>query len=624
MGMVFWDEHTQRERSIRERSFECTKISALTGAVFVFWLSASAFLIYLGLTTIKTKLLFASPDDAMRLVQIRDFLGGQGWFDLTQSRLSPPDGVFMHWSRFIDLPIATLITLTSQFTDAKLAEKIVGYAWPLLLLFGLLWLSVRLTLWLGEGKGLVAGLILPLLFMPTIYEFLPGRLDHHGVQILLTLLLVLLTLQGIRDIRGALAAGFVGAMMLAIGMETLLFVAMAGVVFTAWWIVEGQKAERVLINFGGGLAGGLLFFFLLTVPPSRYMIGTCDALSLAYLIPAAVVGIFCVGLLAISKYLMTKQLRLIGALVAGLCVTGCIVLTFPQCLKGPYSALDPRLVLLWINQIEEAEGIITLLNKEPESLILYYLLPFAGLGVALTAPWRMSGQMRTAWLVYAVFLTASFAIACVQVRGAKFAGTLAIPAGAWLISQTIDFLRHAQNRNLLIRMTAMVGSVLLFTGIFHAAIAQSLAQSRKISGLQQASSDAHNISACLQQSALVPLNELKPGIIAGPSSLGAHLLLHTHHSVLAAPYHRNGQSILDLIDIFNEPEKTSHAILKGRHIGYILTCGIQKLRRSDGKISENSLVRLLKAGTPPEWLIPISLPGDHPIKIYRILPTGPD
>ncbi len=50
-----------------------------------------------------------STDDAMRLVQVRDLLAGQNWFDLTQHRLSPPAGVTMHWSRLIDLPLAALI-----------------------------------------------------------------------------------------------------------------------------------------------------------------------------------------------------------------------------------------------------------------------------------------------------------------------------------------------------------------------------------------------------------------------------------------------------------------------------------------------------------------------------------
>jgi hypothetical protein len=41
-------------------------------------------------------------DDAMRLVQMRDFIAGQGWYDLHQGRINPPAGYNSHWSRLID------------------------------------------------------------------------------------------------------------------------------------------------------------------------------------------------------------------------------------------------------------------------------------------------------------------------------------------------------------------------------------------------------------------------------------------------------------------------------------------------------------------------------------------
>src|SRR5882757_9611547 len=50
-----------------------------------------------------------STDDAMRLVEVKDLIAGQGWFDLTQHRLDPPAGTPMHWSRLIDLPLAALM-----------------------------------------------------------------------------------------------------------------------------------------------------------------------------------------------------------------------------------------------------------------------------------------------------------------------------------------------------------------------------------------------------------------------------------------------------------------------------------------------------------------------------------
>ena len=48
-------------------------------------------------------------DSLLRLVQVRDLLGGQGWFDLHQYRMGPEGGFVMHWSRLVDAPIAAII-----------------------------------------------------------------------------------------------------------------------------------------------------------------------------------------------------------------------------------------------------------------------------------------------------------------------------------------------------------------------------------------------------------------------------------------------------------------------------------------------------------------------------------
>src|SRR5215213_9756514 len=75
-----------------------------------------------------------STDDAMRLVQVRDLLAGQGWFDLTQYRLNPPDGVAMHWSRLIDVPIAALIRAGTMVLPQAMAEGVATILWPTVLL----------------------------------------------------------------------------------------------------------------------------------------------------------------------------------------------------------------------------------------------------------------------------------------------------------------------------------------------------------------------------------------------------------------------------------------------------------------------------------------------------------
>ena len=66
---------------------------------------------------------FYDPDDAMRMVQVRDFLAGQSWYDLTAWRLDPPNGSFMHWSRALDVPLALLMKMYCPTRPRKRASR---------------------------------------------------------------------------------------------------------------------------------------------------------------------------------------------------------------------------------------------------------------------------------------------------------------------------------------------------------------------------------------------------------------------------------------------------------------------------------------------------------------------
>src|SRR4029078_1593947 len=71
-------------------------------------------------------------DDAMRLAQLRGWLGGQSWFDLHQARMQPPDGYDTHLSRLIDARLAGLLFFFGLFTDGASAERLMRAWWPLL------------------------------------------------------------------------------------------------------------------------------------------------------------------------------------------------------------------------------------------------------------------------------------------------------------------------------------------------------------------------------------------------------------------------------------------------------------------------------------------------------------
>src|SRR5215813_8174637 len=137
-----------------------------------------------------TALTLSDTDDAMRLAQLHDFLNGQGWFDMHQTRLAPPAGYDSHWSRLIDAGLAGTFLLFHQFVDAALAERLMRVVWPLLWLMPAI-LGVALTAWRLAGRdAAVVTLLLCVVGLPAFQQFLPGRIDHHNAQIALSVAIV--------------------------------------------------------------------------------------------------------------------------------------------------------------------------------------------------------------------------------------------------------------------------------------------------------------------------------------------------------------------------------------------------------------------------------------------------
>ena len=93
------------------------------------WLLASVLLVWLSRDTVSTRAGW-DPDDQLRLVQLRDFLGGQSWFDTTQYRMNAPDGAPMHWSRLIELPLALVVMAATPVLGSERAEMAAGIIVP--------------------------------------------------------------------------------------------------------------------------------------------------------------------------------------------------------------------------------------------------------------------------------------------------------------------------------------------------------------------------------------------------------------------------------------------------------------------------------------------------------------
>jgi hypothetical protein len=276
--------------------------------------------------------LLGDTDDAMRMVVVRDLLAGQGWYDNLQHRLDAPYGAELHWSRLADLPLAGLIILFRPLAGT-LSETWAAFTLPLIYLGGMLWLVARIALSLAGPRAVLPALVLAPLSMTVMHEFAPGRIDHHSVQILLLLAMI----WGAIDRRGVVA-GVAAATAIAIGVEGLPGVAAAVLAFGLMW-VAAPEGGRPMRRFGVSLAVASVIHLMVGVAPGRWLTPMCDAISIVYAAAAVGTG-FAFAVLSMLPA-RTVRARLALGLIAGGIVGGGLVVLFPQCLAGPYAALDP-------------------------------------------------------------------------------------------------------------------------------------------------------------------------------------------------------------------------------------------------------------------------------------------
>lgn len=528
-------------------------------------------------------------DDMARLAQVRDWLGGQGFNDLMQYRLGPPGGASMHWSRLADLGPALLILVFTPLLGAHGAEVAMVVTWPALLFLAYLLLVARIAARLAGPRAAIPALLLAALAFPTISLFLPGRIDHHGLQILLTLLLAdaLVAPPGLR--RGAVA-GAAAAFSLAIGLEAAPEIVAAMAALGLAWLADRDEDRRAL-GFGlalGGVTLALLVFARPQVWPEQWCDGFTPASTRATLTLA---GAWL--LLGASGRIATRwQPRAAIAAALGLGAALIAWKTSSVCLAGPYGALDPFLQHVWMRNVSEARGLFSGQDTIGTSLA-YGGLMLAGAALALT---RVADCR---WRSFAIFLALSALAAIPAIRVTYImAGIAVIPFAAALARDAALGQRLA-----LWVLGAGISWNLLATNL-DAAVARPLVAAKAVQ------------KACTAPEPLRVVAAQPRGTIVAPLDLGAYLTGMTPHHVVAAVYHRNNRGNLAMYQFFLSRPDQSEALARNWGIDYVALCpdnlhedGLQPYRRG-------SLAESLQAGQVPAWLQPI--PTGGAVQLYRL------
>jgi hypothetical protein len=547
------------------------------------------------------------PDDALRLVQVRALLAGQNWFDMTVYRLDPPGGVFMHWSRVVDIPLALLIKCFGLFLPVEAAERLTRIVFPLLLQAALYAAAARLA------KSLLGrAAIMPMIFMVLLSgiafgQFQPGRIDHHAPQIVLLAFMLgglVEALKGPRAMPAAVSGGL-AALSLAISLENLPFILALWGMVAALWLWRGQAMRNVMAGFALGLLIGLPLCFLATVGPAHWFEAVPDAFSFGQLIAGMAGASVCVGLAFLPGRFGGFPMRLMLAL-AGLALTfGLVVLFGSGSLQSPFAGLDPLIGEIWLSNVHEAWSFLRLSHQEPESAAIFMLPLALGLAASIAAAWREEGARRLQWMMVAATVLTGVLMSLWLVRVLSSVGPIAPLGGVWAVMQFNAWLVQGGRRK------AAVWSFALLLPF--ASIPWALAL-----GSDETSSKK-NSENCHATSAFAPFAALPPGLILAPIDAGSHLLAFTSHSVLAAPYHRNNHGNLVALKAFLAPPDQSRAIVMASGAKYVAICADLGETKVLGEREPHSLSANLSAGDVPDWLVPVSAPHT-PYRIFAVRP----
>ena len=579
-------------------------------AVFAVWAIAAGLLLTLTWDNIMIGKP-AGPDDVMRLVQVRDLLAGQGWFDLNQYRLAPPDGALMHWSRLVDLPIAAIIAVLTPFIGQYSAEITAMIVVPLLTL-GACVVMVGMLAWrlINRQVAVVACLCLILYPLVTV-QMQPMRIDHHGLQIL-TALVALWAISWRKTLRGGAIAGFAMAAGLMISLELLPLAAGFGGVLLLRWLRDARDRWG-LVGYMQSLAISLLVLFLVTRGVGD-LAAHCDVISPAYL------SFFLIA--AVGTGILSGFGRLPGmGLVVGFGVIALIGAAFfawnaPMCLGNPFGNLDPLVYENWYLRIKEGRPIWV---YSWDFAIPALLQPIIGLGASIALIGRHSDWLRRWWMDYSLLLALAIVAGMLTTRSLAFAGAIAALPLGWLIVGL--FSEWSGSKSIAKRIFNPIAILIIL-------IPMSLANTAKFYIDQWSGDDAKVTmtnaiadTGCELDRSLAALDTLPTGTVFAFFDLGPEILRQTKHKVVASSHHRAQLAMRDVILGFSSPADKAREILAKRKADYVLICADLPEAKiyADLNEGEDALIDALNADRAPVWLRPVVLDAADDFKVWRVV-----
>ncbi len=523
-------------------------------------------------------------DDATRILQVKALVDGAGWYDTTIAKIGGATPLVSHWSRLIDAPLALLLMVFGLFTSGETALLLTRIVWPSLLLL----VFLRLLVAEAEARrGWLAGLIcagLAMTCLTGLFQFRVGRIDHHNAMITATVIGLLMLARGLEVSGTAAIAGSLLGLALAVGYEPLALIVPLLALASLAAVVDTRFIDAVAAAMKA-LAATLLAVVLVTVAPSRWLSGACDALSINMVL---LLGVGAAGLHLIARHKVALTLtQRIGALAAtGAAAAVAFLAPEPACIAGPFGQVSAEAKQLWLVNVRETQSVLAEAKGSPLIAMSFVLLMIAGIWAAVSR-WRAQRSIES--VATAIVLFGAIPAALLQLKFLPYASWLAI----FVIALRIAAFEG--RGEITPRIAKLAGAITLNQWTFAVVCAVALTAA----GIPLDDDDGSD--ACYKTANIEPLAQLPAGLVASSANMGPYIAALTPHRVIAAPYHRIDNQIVVATRIFESPLTVSSSLLSSSGARYLVHCA-KETRAAKANPGDGTLAGALVTKNTPAFL----------------------
>jgi len=578
-------------------------------------------------------------DDYTYLNQTLDWLQGQGWFDNVQYRLSPPEGVRIHFTRIVQLPLALIIMFFKTLGFPwRGAATLAAILWPPIVFMGFLsavrWSSksflprdwTRITAYITLFTGSL------------LFQFVMGHVDHHGLESIIIILSfgsIVRMMVAPYEIKWALLAGFLLSLSLSIALEVLPWVIALSSFAGLWLVIKGRVAARSGIVFGLALYLSSILFLVAYRAPEQWFEADVLAYSVVYVILTASMAICFVGV-ALATQTGFAWLRYFSGV--GLCgaMAALFFSHFPELLAGPYGAADKEIVRLFFKNISEAMPLVQ--SNALIAVMVRLLVPLMALGTSLAILYKSKDNDSWPWFFISLLIGVGIISGTFyQVRMINYAYLFGIIPMSVLLHRGWKYVgEHYRGR----RQFLMELFLILLVGPLPMVLVPGMFDGRSLNvgvgmfPVQQ----ARNVCKMMTLELVLRSPKFygeKPLTIMNTIDTGPELIFRSSHKVMAAPYHTNVRGNKESLAFFSTSDPAeAEAVARRNNIDLVVICRLvpnlyfgekganQVTVNSEGKVDMNpgaSFVESMIYGKQPAWLKKADIPFLKEFLVFEVV-----